>query len=95
MLIKVVTSLIEKDNKEIAKLLQKNPASAKKYPKCMLCKENEGFLGTLTHPARGNLRTISTKLGGEDWFLQYSPSFDKVYYLCYSYVFLIYLNYLL
>jgi hypothetical protein len=40
--------------KEIAKLLQKNPASAKKYPKCMLCKENEGFLGTLTHPARGN-----------------------------------------
>jgi len=63
----------EKDNKEIAKLLQKNPASAKKYPKCMLCKENEGFLGTLTHPARGNLRTISIKLGGEDWFLQYSP----------------------
>jgi len=63
----------EKDNKEIAKLLQKNPASAKKYPKCMLCKENEGFLGTLTHPARGNLRTISTKLGGEDWFIQYSP----------------------
>ena len=63
----------EKDNKEIAKLLQKNPASAKKYPKCLLCKENEGYLGTLTHPARSNLRTISINLADEKWYLQYSP----------------------
>lgn len=61
----------EKDNKEIAKLLSA-PKKAK-YPACMLCKENEGFEGTLTHPARQNIRTISLMLGGEKWFVQYSP----------------------
>ncbi len=61
----------EKDNKEIAKLL----TAPKKlnYPKCLLCKENEGFKGTLTHPARENIRTISLTMGGEPWFVQYSP----------------------
>ena len=63
----------EKDNKEIAKLLIKNPAQKAKYPACLLCKENEGFAGTLTHPARENIRTISLNMGGEDWFVQYSP----------------------
>ncbi|MBQ4097880.1 MAG: UDP-glucose--hexose-1-phosphate uridylyltransferase [Clostridia bacterium] len=61
----------EKDNKEIAKLL--TAPKKGKYPLCLLCKENEGFQGTLTHPARENIRTISLKLGGEDWFVQYSP----------------------
>ena len=61
----------EKDNKEIAKLLTA-PKKAK-YPACLLCKENEGFQGTLTHPARENIRTISLTLGGEPWFVQYSP----------------------
>lgn len=62
----------EKDNKEIAKLLTA-PKSDKKYPACLLCKENEGFKGTLTHPARENIRTISLTMGGEPWFVQYSP----------------------
>ena len=61
----------EKDNKEIAKLLTAPKKS--KYPACLLCKENEGFEGSATHPARENIRTISLKLGGEDWFVQYSP----------------------
>lgn len=61
----------EKDNKDIAKLLSA-PKKAK-YPMCLLCKENEGFEGTLTHPARENIRTISLMLGGEKWFVQYSP----------------------
>ncbi len=61
----------EKDNKEIAKLL--TAPKKGKYPLCLLCKENEGFQGTLTHPARENIRTISLNLGGEDWFVQYSP----------------------
>ncbi len=61
----------EKDNKEIAKLL-KAPKKGK-YPACLLCKENEGFKGTLTHPARENIRTISLEMGGEPWFVQYSP----------------------
>lgn len=62
----------EKDNKDIAKLLSL-PKSDKKYPACLLCKENEGFKGTLTHPARENIRTISLTMGGEPWFVQYSP----------------------
>lgn len=61
----------EKDNKEIAKLL--TAPKKNKYPACLLCKENEGFQGTLTHPARENIRTISLTMGGEPWFVQYSP----------------------
>ncbi|MBE7061630.1 MAG: UDP-glucose--hexose-1-phosphate uridylyltransferase [Clostridiales bacterium] len=62
----------EKDNKEIAKLLTLKK-SDEKYPECLLCKENEGYQGTATHPARENIRTISLCLGGEKWFVQYSP----------------------
>lgn len=61
----------EKNNKDIAKLL--TAPKTDKYPECMLCKENEGFYGTLTHPARTNLRTISLSLAGEEWAMQYSP----------------------
>ncbi len=61
----------EKDNKETAKLLTKPKTT--KYPACMICKENEGYQGTATHPARENLRTVSISLGGEKWFVQYSP----------------------
>lgn len=61
----------EKDNKEIAKLLK--APKGEKYPACLLCKENEGFKGHVSHPARENIRTISLTLGGEDWFVQYSP----------------------
>ncbi|MCQ2387663.1 MAG: UDP-glucose--hexose-1-phosphate uridylyltransferase [Clostridia bacterium] len=61
----------EKNNKDIAKLL--SAPKTTKYPACLLCKENEGFKGTLTHPARENIRTISLTMGGEKWFVQYSP----------------------
>ena len=62
----------EKSNKEIAKLLTA-PKQTEKYPACFLCESNEGYQGTLTHPARGNLRTLSLTMGGEPWFVQYSP----------------------
>ena len=39
----------EKDPRAIA--AAKN-AKASSYPKCLLCKENEGFAGNLNHPAR-------------------------------------------
>lgn len=61
----------EKNNKDIAKLL--SAPKTVKYPACLLCKENEGFKGTATHPARENIRTVSLTLGGEPWFVQYSP----------------------
>lgn len=63
----------EKNNKDIAKALAAQKTATEKYPLCPLCKENEGFAGTETHPARGNIRTVSLKLDGEDWFVQYSP----------------------
>lgn len=64
----------EKDPKAIAAALTQSQSS---YPKCMLCRENEGFAGRLNHPARQNLRLITLNLGGEPWFMQYSP---YVYY---------------
>lgn len=47
------------------------------YPKCLLCKENEGYVGRTGHPARANHRIIQIPLFGENWYLQYSP---YVYY---------------
>ncbi|WP_024613156.1 UDP-glucose--hexose-1-phosphate uridylyltransferase [Clostridium sp. Ade.TY] len=60
----------EKDPKaiEAAKSLQQSG-----YPKCLLCKENEGYAGRVNHPARQNLRVIPIELLDERWFLQYSP----------------------
>ncbi|WP_077623577.1 UDP-glucose--hexose-1-phosphate uridylyltransferase [Sediminibacillus massiliensis] len=47
------------------------------YPKCLLCAENEGYVGRMGHPARSNHRIIKVPLIGENWYLQYSP---YVYY---------------
>ncbi|MCX4315689.1 MAG: galactose-1-phosphate uridylyltransferase, partial [Lachnospiraceae bacterium] len=68
----------EKDPKRIAKLAEQS-ATLKEhsYPSCQLCLENEGYAGRMDHPARQNLRVIPLSLGGEAWYLQYSP---YVYY---------------
>ncbi|MCR1898538.1 UDP-glucose--hexose-1-phosphate uridylyltransferase [Irregularibacter muris] len=60
----------EKDPKAIA--AAKNMKSAF-YPKCLLCKENEGYQGRINHPARHTHRIIPIQLNQEQWFLQYSP----------------------
>ena len=64
----------EKDPKAIAAAKAAPQAS---YPKCQLCRENEGYAGRLNHPARQNHRIIPITINQEDWFLQYSP---YVYY---------------
>ena len=64
----------EKDPKEIER--QKNMPQTN-YPKCLLCYENVGFAGTLSHPARQNHRVLPLELQGEKWYFQYSP---YVYY---------------
>ena len=64
----------EKDPKAIAAALSMKQSA---YPKCQLCKENEGYMGRVNHPARQNHRIIPVSLAGEDFFLQYSP---YVYY---------------
>lgn len=62
----------EKNNKDIAKLLQA-PKGERKYPLCALCKENVGYPGIGGHAPRENLRIIPLHLEGEKWYLQYSP----------------------
>ncbi len=64
----------EKDPRAIAAARSARPSG---YPKCLLCREAEGYAGRADYPARGNHRLIPLTLAGEDWFLQYSP---YVYY---------------
>ena len=64
----------EKDPKAIA-AAKNAPQTA--YPKCQLCRENEGYAGRMNHPARANHRILPIQVCGADWFLQYSP---YVYY---------------
>ena len=64
----------EKDPKAIA--AAKN-APQSSYPKCLLCRENEGYAGRMNHPARQNHRILPITIGGKDWCMQYSP---YVYY---------------
>lgn len=64
----------EKDPKAIA--AAKN-AKQSGYPKCLLCKENEGYAGRANHPARQNHRIIPIRINDSNWGFQYSP---YVYY---------------
>ena len=64
----------EKDPKAIA--AAKN-AKQSGYPKCLLCRENEGYAGRVNHPARQNHRIIPVTIHGSEWGFQYSP---YVYY---------------
>ena len=64
----------EKDPKAIAAA---KLAKQSGYPKCLLCKENEGYAGRVNHPARQNHRIIPITINNSDWFFQYSP---YVYY---------------
>lgn len=64
----------EKDPKAIAAA---KLAKQSGYPKCLLCKENEGYAGRLNHPARQNHRIMPVTINGSDWYMQYSP---YVYY---------------
>lgn len=64
----------EKDPRDIAKA---GKAKKSGYPACLLCRENEGYAGHFSHPARQNHRIMPITLDGQAYFLQYSP---YVYY---------------
>lgn len=64
----------EKDPRAIA-AARNLPAAA--YPRCLLCRENEGYAGRVNHPARQNHRVVPITINDSPWFLQYSP---YVYY---------------
>ncbi len=64
----------EKDPKAIAAA---RSAKQSGYPKCLLCRENEGYAGRVNHPARQNHRIIPVTIQNDAWGFQYSP---YVYY---------------
>ena len=64
----------EKDPRAIA-AARELPASD--YPRCLLCRENEGYAGRVNHPARQNHRVVPVTINDSPWYLQYSP---YVYY---------------
>ena len=64
----------EKDPKAIAAA---KLAKQSGYPKCQLCRENEGYAGRTNHRARDNHRIIPITINGGQWGFQYSP---YVYY---------------
>lgn len=64
----------EKDPKAIAAAKM---AKQSGYPKCLLCRQNEGYAGRVNHPARENHRIIPLTINDSQWGFQYSP---YVYY---------------
>ena len=64
----------EKDPRDIAAAKLKKASG---YPKGLLCVENVGYAGTISHPARQNLRVMPVTVNNQAWGFQYSP---YVYY---------------
>ena len=72
-----ITINLSKPEKDPRAIAAAKAAPQSGYPKCQLCRENEGYAGRLNHPARQNLRAIPVTIDVQDWFFQYSP---YVYY---------------
>ena len=68
-----ITINLSKPEKDPKAIIAAGQAKSASYPKCLLCRENEGYAGRVDHPARQNLRLIPLTLNNEQWFLQYSP----------------------
>ncbi len=72
-----ITINLSKPEKDPKAIEQAGKMKSETYPKCLLCRENEGYEGSLYHPPRANHRIVKLDLIGETWYLQYSP---YVYY---------------
>lgn len=79
-----ITINLSKPEKDPEAIEAAKNMKATSYPKCLLCKENEGYGGRVNHPSRHNHRIIPLTLKKEKWFLQYSP---YVYYNEHSIIF--------
>ena len=64
----VTINLTKPEFKTMAKAAAGNAVGGG-YPRCTICAENEGYAGR----GKRTLRTIPMRLGGEDWFWQFSP----------------------
>lgn len=66
----------EKDPEQIRREKEmKQPKT--NYPPCVLCTENEGYVGRTGYAARANHRMIKMSIASQQWYFQYSP---YVYY---------------
>ena len=72
-----ITINLSKPEKDPRAIAAARSAPQGGYPRCLLCRENEGYAGRMNHPARQNHRLIPVTIDGKDWFFQYSP---YVYY---------------
>ncbi|MBB6624202.1 UDP-glucose--hexose-1-phosphate uridylyltransferase [Clostridium gasigenes] len=72
-----ITINLSKPEKDPKAIIQSKNIKLSNYPSCLLCKENEGYAGSVNHPGRGHHRVIPLRLNSEKWFMQYSP---YVYY---------------
>ena len=72
-----ITINLSKPEKSLKEIMAAKNAPQSGYPKCLLCKECEGYAGRVNFPARQNHRIIPLTLTDENWFMQYSP---YVYY---------------
>jgi len=72
-----ITINLSKPEKDPRAIAAARSAPQGGYPKCQLCRENEGYAGRINHPARQNHRIVPVTIDGGEWFLQYSP---YVYY---------------
>ena len=72
-----ITINLSKPEKDPRAIAAARTAAQSGYPKCQLCRENEGYAGRMNHPARQNHRIIPVTIDGQSWFFQYSP---YVYY---------------
>ncbi|OQR56127.1 UDP-glucose--hexose-1-phosphate uridylyltransferase [Bacillus sp. CDB3] len=68
-----ITINLSKPEKNPEQIMREKALESKNYPKCLLCIENEGYMGRIGHPARSNHRMVHMNLAKERWFLQYSP----------------------
>lgn len=72
-----ITINLSKPEKSLKEIMAAKNAPQTDYPKCLLCKECEGYAGRKNFPARQNHRVIPITLAGAPWSMQYSP---YVYY---------------
>ena len=69
----VITINLSKPEKDPKAIAAAGKMKSSAYPKCQLCRENEGYAGRVNHPGRSNHRIIPMRLAGADWGFQYSP----------------------
>lgn len=68
-----ITINLSKPEKDPNSIILEGKSVSIDYPKCVLCKENEGFSGNFKRDSRDQLRLLSIDLNDEMYYFQYSP----------------------